>query len=86
MGELAKKLKDKNPNLLFSIMDATKNDVEGYQIHNFPTIKFYPGNAKDKEPLSFHTRKNITNLFNFVKNHSYHKIIDEEEIKKTTDL
>ena len=85
---LARKLKGKNPNLLFATMDATVNDVEGYQINNFPTFKFYPGNAKDKDPLNFYTRRNITSLIKFVKTHSYHKIIDEEEeeIKKNTDL
>ena len=86
LGELAKKLKKYNPKLLIAKMDATLNDIEGYQIHNFPTIKFYPGNAKDKEPLNFHTRKNIDSLYRFLKNNTYTKIIEEEDLKKTTDL
>ena len=90
LGELAKKLKKNNPKLLIAVMDGALNDVEDYQIHNFPTIKFYPGNAKDKEPLSFYTRKNINSLFKFIKKNAYHKIIDEEEKKddekKNTDL
>lgn len=86
LGELAKKLKVNNPNLLIAKMDGSINDIEDYIIYSFPTIKFYPGNAKDKEPLSFHTRKNITSLFNFIKKNAFHKIIDEEDNTKSTDL
>ena len=86
LAELANKLKKNNPKLLIAKMDGSINDIEDYIIHSFPTIKFYPGNAKDKEPLSFHTRKNVTSLLNFIKKNAYHKIIDEDENKKTTDL
>ena len=85
LGDLAKKLKPNNPKLLIAKIDATINDIEGYQIHKFPTIKFYPGNAKDKEPLNYFTRKNITGLYNFMKENAYNKIIENEE-KKNTDL
>ena len=67
-------------------MDGTVNDVEEYQIHNFPTTKFYPGNAKDKQPLNFHSRKNINSLLKFIKKNAFNKIIDDEEPKKSTDL
>ena len=86
LAELAAKLKKSNPKLLIAKMDASINDVEDYIIHSFPTIKFYPGNAKDKEPLSFYTRRNTTSLLNFIKKNAYHKIIDEDENKTTTDL
>lgn len=86
LAELARKLKAKNPKLLIAIMDGTLNDVEGYQIHNFPTFKFYPANGKDKDPLTFHTRKNITSLYNFIKRNSFHKIIGDEDDNKTSDL
>ena len=82
LGELAKKLKARNPKLLIAKMDPTVNDVEGYVIHKFPTIKFYPGNAKDKEPLEFFTRKNIDSLFKFIKKNAYNIIIEDKE----TDL
>jgi protein disulfide-isomerase A1 len=82
LENLAKKLKERNPKLLIAKMDPTMNDVEGYEIQKFPTIKFYPGNAKDKEPLEFFTRKNIDSLFSFIKNNTYHKIIEDKE----TDL
>lgn len=86
LGELAKKLKQYNPKLLIAKMDPTVNDVDGYEIHNFPTIMLYPGNAKDKDPLIFDFRNNIDSLYKFLKNNSFTKIIDEEDLKKNTDL
>ena len=82
LEKLAKKLKERNPKLLIAKMDPTLNDVEGITIQKFPTIKLYPGNAKDKEPLQFFTRRNIDSLFSFIKNNTYHKIIEDKE----TDL
>ena len=86
LKELARKLKTHNLKLLMAKMDPTVNDVEGYLIHTFPTIKFYPGNAKDKDPLDFDTRKSIDDLYKFIKNNAYNKIIDEEDLKKNSDL
>ena len=78
LAELAKKWKKNNPKLLIAKMNGILNDVEEYQIQNFPVSKFYPGNAKDKEPKTFHTRRNITSLIRFIKNNAIHKIIEEE--------
>ena len=88
LGELAKKLKPHNTKLLIAKMDATMNEVEGYQIHKFPTIKFYPGNAKNKEPLDCFTRRNITELYNFIKKNAFNKIIEKDDNKtiENTDL
>ena len=82
LAKLAKKLKEHNPKLLIAKMDSTKNDVEGYVIHNFPTIKFYPGNNKDKEPLELNINDNINTLLELIKLNAYTKIIYDEE----TDL
>jgi protein disulfide isomerase len=82
LAKLAKKLKEHNPKLLIAIMDSTKNDVEDYVIHNFPTILFYPGNAKDKEPLEFNIDGKIKTLLKLIKLNAYTKIITDEE----TDL
>lgn len=75
-----------NPKLLIAKMNGILNDVEEYQIQNFPSTKFYPGNAKDKEPKNFHTRRNITSLIRFIKKNAIHKIIEEEELQKNTEL
>ena len=84
LSKLAKKLKPYNSKLLIAKMDATVNDVEGYQINKFPSIYFYPGNAKDKEPLIFQTGKNIDELYNFLKENSFNHI--EEKYYENTDL
>jgi protein disulfide-isomerase A1 len=86
LEELAKKWKKNNPKLLIAKMNGILNDVDEYQIQSFPSTKFYPGNAKDKEPKNFHTRRNITSLIRFIKNNAIHKIIEEDEPQKNTDL
>ena len=86
LSEFARKIKKNNRNLLIAKMDPTVNDVEGYDVHKFPTIKFYPGNAKDKEPLDFDSRKSIDELYIFLRENASNKIVNEEDLKKTTDL
>ena len=86
LAELARKWKKQNPKLLIAKMNGMLNDVEEYQIESFPSTKFYPGNAKDKMPKNFHTRRNMTSLIRFIKNNAIHKIIEEEEPQKNTDL
>ena len=83
--KLAKKLK-KNK-ILIATMDATLNDVDELQIHNFPTILFYPGNAKDEEPLEMKGRKNsIQSIEKFILKHAYNKISEpEKEVKEEID-
>ena len=61
-------------------MDAIFNDVnDDIEINNFPTIVFYPGNAKDKEPIVMKGRKdNIVNIEKFIKKYAFHSITDDE--------
>lgn len=90
LEKLARKMKKKNPNLLFAKMDATENDIEDYPINKYPTIKFYPGNAKNKEPIHFNNRQSIDDLLNLIKEKAYHKINDEDyntqKLGHNTDL
>ena len=88
--KLARKLKKKNPHLLLTKVDSTENDIENFPINKYPTIKFYPGNAKNKQPIHFYNKQTIDDLLNLIKEKAYHKINDEDyEVKKeklTTDL
>ena len=88
--KMARKLKNKNPKLLLAKIDATENDIEGLPINKYPTIKFYPGNAKNKEPIHFNNKQSIVDLLNLIKEKAFHKINDEDyDAKKemlTTDL
>ena len=40
-----------NKYLVMAKMDAILNDIDELLIHSFPTIVFYPGNAKIKNLL-----------------------------------
>ena len=75
--KLSQKLKKVNNKLVIATIDATLNDVENLQIHNFPTIMFYPGNVKDEEPLEIKER-DIESIETFIIKNSYNKNIEEE--------
>ena len=80
LEKLAKKLKKNNSKILIATMDATANDVDEFQIHNFPTIYFYPGNAKDQEPIEMKGRKHsIESIEKFILKHAYNKIPEEDK-------
>ena len=83
LEKLAKKLKKNNNKLVIGKIDATLNDIDELQIHNFPTIVFYPGNAKDKEPVELKGRKNSAEILEkFILKNAYHK----EILEKNSDL
>ena len=90
--EAAKKLKEKNPKILLARMDATENEIESVHITGFPTIKFYPGNKKDKAPIDYSGERTTDAIINFIKTNAYNKVVLDEEKKeekkeeKTADL
>ena len=73
-------------------MDATENEVESVHITGFPTIKFYPGNKKDKAPMDYNGARTTEDIIKFIKANSFNKVVDDEEKKddkkdgKTSDL
>lgn len=70
-------------------MDATENEVEGVEVTGFPTIKFYPGNKKDKRPLDYSGDRTMDGIIKYLQNNCVNKLVlDEEEKKddKTADL
>ena len=83
--KMAIKLKDKNPKLIFAKIDATENDIEGINVGKYPTIKFYPGNAKDKAPIHFSNKLKIDEMLNLMKKYAYNKINDEDYVYGTED-
>ena len=88
LKELWNKLRKNNKDLLIAIMDATLNDIDDVQVHNFPTIAFYPGNAKDKDPILLRGKKSTTDadiIENFIKKHAY-TLIKEEPKTINSDL
>ena len=80
--EVAKKLKEKNPKLLLAKIDATENEVESVNISGFPTVKFYPGDKKDKAPLDYNGDRSVEDMIKFIKTNAATKIVYEEEKKE----
>ena len=81
--EVAKKLKEKNPKLLMAKMDATENEVENINISGFPTVKFYPGNKKNKTPIDYDGDRTVEDMIKFIKTNAATPIIYDEEKKET---
>ena len=86
--EIVKKLKEKNPKIMFAKMDATENEIESENILEYPTIKFYPGNKKNLPPIDYEDERTIEDIINFIKDNAYNKVIFDEEKKedKSTEL
>ena len=74
---LARKLRNKNKNLMFAKLDATENDIEYFAVNKYPTIKFYPGNKKDKEPINISNKLGIVEILDIIKENAYYKINEE---------
>ena len=81
--EVAKKLKEKNPKLLLAKIDATENEVENINISGFPTVKFYPGNKKNKAPIDYNGDRSVNDMIKFIKTNAATPIIYDEEAKET---
>ena len=79
---LARKLRNKNKNLLFAKMDATENDIEYFTVNKYPTIKFYPGNKKNLAPIHIGNKLSIVEMLDIIKEHAFHKINDENYDRK----
>lgn len=82
--KIAIQLKDKNPKLKFTKIDANTNEIESINITHFPSIKFYPGNKKDKAPLDYTGEREINELIEFIKKNAANPIILDE--KKNEDI
>ena len=84
----ALKLKEKNPKVILARMDATENEVESVTITGFPTIKFYPGNKKDKRPMDYNGERTMDGIIKYLQTNCANKIVLDEEKKeeKTGDL
>ena len=82
----AKKIKEKNPKIVLAKMDATENEIENIRITGFPTIKFYPGNKKNNQPMDYSGDRNEEGIIKFIENNAYNKLVLEEDKAKTSDL
>lgn len=58
-----------NKNIVIAKCDATANEVPGVNIKGFPTLKFYPGNAKGN-PIDFDGDRSEEGIIKFLKDHT----------------
>ena len=79
--EVAKLLKEKNPNLLLASFDVNENEIELVNINQFPALKFYPGKNKDLYPIEYLGKREVNDIIEFIKKHADHPIV-YEEVKK----
>ena len=77
--EIAKKLKDKNKNLILAKINVMENEVESIGDYGFPKIKFYPGNKKDKPPINYNGDKSINDIIKFIQNNADNPIIINDD-------
>ena len=68
----ANKLKE-NHKIILAKMDVTENEVEGINFIGFPTIKFWPGNRKDKEPINYLLKKSAEGIIEYLKYNCFNK-------------
>jgi len=58
----AAKLVAGNTNVVVAKCDATANEVAGISIKGFPTLKFFPGNAKSSAPVDYEGARETADL------------------------
>ena len=78
--KVAKRLKDKNKNILLTKINAIENQVESIGDYGFPKIQFYPGNKKSEPPIEYVGDKSIEDIIQFIKNNAATPIFLDDEI------
>jgi protein disulfide-isomerase A1 len=63
-SKLASKLKEYDT-LVIAKIDATENEIEGFDIQEFPTLKFFPAN--NKEGINYSGKKDCESLEQFIR-------------------
>ena len=84
--KLAKRIKEKNNEIIFTKINMAENEIENEDIISFPCIKLYPGNRKNRNnSIIYEGDRSIDDMINFIKKNAFHKIIIEEKIKDAKD-
>jgi len=78
--EVADNLVAFNPDLILAKIDMSENEIDSFVIHEFPTIKFFPGNRKYSSPFEYKGPKNSKDLISFIKKHAFHPVKSEDDI------
>ena len=73
LGSLYWHNNDFNKLVTVAKVDATANDIPD-EIQGFPTIKLFPANEKDKNPIEYTGSRTVEDLANFIRDHGSHKV------------
>ncbi|CAK5073066.1 unnamed protein product [Meloidogyne enterolobii] len=77
--QFATKLTKQEPNLIFTKIDATENDLpEKYKVEGFPTIFFAPAGKKD-DPIKYTGNRDSNDLLKFLKDNAVKSFQSERE-------
>uniref|UniRef100_A0A914LUP9 Protein disulfide-isomerase n=1 Tax=Meloidogyne incognita TaxID=6306 RepID=A0A914LUP9_MELIC len=80
--QFATKLTKQEPNLIFTKIDATENDLpEKYKVEGFPTIFFAPAGKKD-DPIKYTGNRDSNDLLKFLKDNAVRSFQSEREKEK----
>ncbi|CAK5027058.1 unnamed protein product [Meloidogyne enterolobii] len=80
--QFATKLTKQEPNLIFTKIDATENDLpEKYKVEGFPTIFFAPAGKKD-DPIKYTGNRDSNDLLKFLKENAVKSFQSEREKEK----
>ena len=78
--EVAEKLIFQNPDLIIAKIDMSENEIELFILHEFPVIKFFPGNKKFNSPIEYKGPKKVNDIISFIKKHAFHPLIIDDDI------
>ena len=78
--EVADKLVTLNPDLILAKIDMSENEIDSFVIHEYPTVKFFPGNRKYSAPFEYRGPKNAKDVISFIKKHAFHPVKSEDDI------
>ena len=78
--EVADKLVTLNPDLILAKIDMSENEIDSFVIHEYPTVKFFPGNRKYSATFEYRGPKNAKDVISFIKKHAFHPVKSEDDI------
>ena len=78
--EVAEKLISQNPELILAKIDMSENEIELFILHEFPVIKFFPGNKKYNSPIEYKGPKKVNDIISFIKKYAFHPVKLEDDI------
>ena len=78
--EVAGKLVSQNPHLILAQIDMSENEIDAFVLHEYPTVKFFPGNRKYNAPYEYKGLKKAKNMIDFIKDHAFHPVKTEDDV------